>query len=299
MSLPSNKADRISRNPNVAQTTTSKDLHQGIVVDNRDPHFRGAIRVQIYGLNGDFEGIDVDSLNWATPLIPANGAFWVPKLFQRVCVFFPAGDRDHPMYLGGWYGAPAGRGQLPYDSTVGPEIRFEGQHNHNLVPESIVVAMSGEGNGIWIESKYMDDAHLASALQMVDTASKLVRIRSFHLNEDCYSDLEDITGDLDGESIDKNHITRLGPELAPTDPVAGAIDLWQPALKVSLTSTADAEFAEASISNVGTGTIPSDFTQNPDVIRLRSGTSALFVGDGIFSAGDLFSPSLYTLPRKW
>lgn len=97
-------------------------LQKGIVVSRLDPLGLARVRVRIPGL------IEEQSA-WARPLFPGAGSqergmHWVPEVGAEVGILFLQGDPDWPYYLGGDYGAPEGRSEVPVPAIDhGPDVR--------------------------------------------------------------------------------------------------------------------------------------------------------------------------------
>ncbi|MEO7729591.1 MAG: phage baseplate assembly protein V, partial [Kofleriaceae bacterium] len=87
-------------------------LYIGHVVERADPERLGRVRVRIPGL------IEPAS-TWAFPLGTVGGGadrrgfFAVPETGAEVGVLFHQGDVDHPYYLCGHWGKPAGATEIP------------------------------------------------------------------------------------------------------------------------------------------------------------------------------------------
>lgn len=83
-------------------------LCRGVVVDNKDPKKMGRVRVRIRTIHGGEEkGLKDEQLPWAYPLmLDANynsGSFVVPETNTSVGILFENGDKDQPVYIGGFY----------------------------------------------------------------------------------------------------------------------------------------------------------------------------------------------------
>jgi hypothetical protein len=81
--------------------------YRGTVSNNIDPMQRGRVQVKVPAVLGD------GSLSWAEPCVPYAGDqvgfFAVPPVGANVWVEFEAGDPDHPILAGCFWGA----GQAP------------------------------------------------------------------------------------------------------------------------------------------------------------------------------------------
>lgn len=91
-------------------------LMSGVVVDRLDPKGLGRVRVRVPGF---YE----PASPWARPLSVGSGSanrglFSSPAVGAEVAILFLMGDRDRPVYLGGFWGAPAGVSEVPEDAQV-------------------------------------------------------------------------------------------------------------------------------------------------------------------------------------
>lgn len=114
-------------------------LYRGEVVDSADPEKRGRVRVLVPSVHRDTAPKDA----WFEPVFlgagGGRGTFWPPEPGDSVRVSFDNGDPQVPgIYLGGWYGEPNGKPDLPtavgYGPTGLPERRgFVTRGGHSLV----------------------------------------------------------------------------------------------------------------------------------------------------------------------
>lgn len=78
-------------------------VYAGEVVTNIDPLMLGRVQVKVPAVLGE------GTMNWAMPCAPfagnGVGLFTVPPVGANVWVAFEAGDPDHPIVLGGFWGA--------------------------------------------------------------------------------------------------------------------------------------------------------------------------------------------------
>jgi uncharacterized protein involved in type VI secretion and phage assembly len=87
-------------------------LYIGQVVDREDPEGLGRVRVRVPGL------VEPASA-WAFPLGTVGGGsegrgfFAIPEQGAEVGILFHQGDIDHPYYLSGHWGKPAGQTEVP------------------------------------------------------------------------------------------------------------------------------------------------------------------------------------------
>lgn len=85
-------------------------LTRGQVEDDEDPEQRSRIKVRVTGV---YDEIPVSALPWAEPCIHLGagedqGDVPIPPTGTWVWVMFERGDHKKPVWLGTWYGAPAG-----------------------------------------------------------------------------------------------------------------------------------------------------------------------------------------------
>jgi len=93
-------------------------IRRGVVEFTRDPQHRGRVLVRVVtdGPEMKIRNKDVPrkatfDLTWCEPLFPAGagmgfGSFVVPPVGSRVFVLYEEGQRDQPLYFGGWYAQP-------------------------------------------------------------------------------------------------------------------------------------------------------------------------------------------------
>jgi hypothetical protein len=91
-------------------------LMLGEVVENVDPEGLGRVRIHVPGI------LEPESL-WAFPCGAMhgvkNGIHWVPEVGSNGVVWLNQGDPDHPYFMPGPWGAPAGVSDLPEQSNRG------------------------------------------------------------------------------------------------------------------------------------------------------------------------------------
>lgn len=97
-------------------------LHRGIVVKRDDPLKLGRCKIKVLQL---FRDIPENDLPWAWPCFfgagnPGSGAFDIPPIGSTVWVQFEMGDPDHPVWMGGWWGAPNGNPETPTEVQKSP-----------------------------------------------------------------------------------------------------------------------------------------------------------------------------------
>ena len=102
-------------------------VYRANVTDVRDPEKRGRIRALVPGI-----GTREPAQAWFEPIFPQAGAnrgfFAPPQRGDSVWVVFENGDPSRPLaYLGGWFGNPSGRTEVPselgYDTASPPNPR--------------------------------------------------------------------------------------------------------------------------------------------------------------------------------
>lgn len=115
-------------------------VYRANVTDVRDPEKRGRVRALVPGL-----GTRESSQAWFEPIFPQAGAnrgfFGPPQVGDSVWVVFENGDPSKPLaYLGGWFGNPSGRTEVPeelgYDGANPPNPRrfgWVGRLGHALL----------------------------------------------------------------------------------------------------------------------------------------------------------------------
>lgn len=127
-------------------------LYLAQVVDVADPEKLGRVKVTIPGLIEPASG-------WAFPSGlpggggPNRGVYVVPPLHATVHVWFHQGDIDHPYYLAGHYGLPAGQRETP-----GPVGGYMGTGDADLSgvsPEDAVKVPAWEGDRfvVWADER--------------------------------------------------------------------------------------------------------------------------------------------------
>jgi uncharacterized protein involved in type VI secretion and phage assembly len=79
--------------------------YRATVVNNIDPQQMGRIQVQVPDVLGSIPS------SWAMPAVPIAGrqmgAYVVPPIGAGVWVEFEQGDKDYPIWSGGWWGSAA------------------------------------------------------------------------------------------------------------------------------------------------------------------------------------------------
>jgi hypothetical protein len=293
---------RLARSPQLAQADTSGGSHKGIVVDVRDPFQRGFARVWCYTVHGDLPGLDISAIPWAEFKQPLRGSFSPPELWDRVLIDFEGGNRDSPVITGYWYGIPTGRGNLPMTRTKGSEIRPENWNQHDLYPENLMLACSGEGNAIWFEDKLMGGNYVSSNIQIVDTGAKFFQIRSIHSDVSDFASDSGVPDQLYGANVPERKALRDG--MTPiVDPVRGSIDFGHQNLSRSLITDENSftidqmtqldDQGNVAIDSVAAGGFASRTRQGQGFIAQAS--NSIFLNSPV----GVFAPNMLSLPRRW
>jgi hypothetical protein len=292
--------------PQSVNQDTRPGSFKGIVVDVRDPFQLGRVRVWAYSMHGDLKDLKIETIPWAEPKHGFTGSFDPPDLFDRVWMDFEGGDRYAPTYFGCWYAIPCGRGTLPYDRKIGSEVRPEAWNHHDLYPETNIVAMANEGNGLWFNAMELDGDNLISSITMMDTGSKFFRSKSIHIGESDYAPDYKITGSLYQQDIEEGVATRDGLEGTETDPVPGSIELGSQHLKQQLVTSDDEFTVMRLVQDDDSKDLNLEMTWiEGNIHRLRqrkgciSGTDdALFLTSPITTAG-VFASNMLVPPKRW
>jgi uncharacterized protein involved in type VI secretion and phage assembly len=89
----------------------------GTVVNNIDPEMRGRIQALVPAVS------NVALSSWALPCFPVagiqNGMYAVPIIGSKVWIEFEAGDQDHPIWTGCFYGSSA---EVPALALLTPPV---------------------------------------------------------------------------------------------------------------------------------------------------------------------------------
>lgn len=121
--------------------------YRGMVLNNIDPEQRGRLLVQV----PDVLGLGTSS--WAMPCVPMAGiqmgTYFVPLIGGGVWVEFEAGDPDHPIWTGGFWGSAA---EVPALALAGipasPNIVLQTTGQNTIV----VSDLPGPTGGIMLKS---------------------------------------------------------------------------------------------------------------------------------------------------
>lgn len=290
----------------LVQGDTMLGLHKAVVVDNRDPFGLARVRLWPYGLMGDCNKIPIEAIPWSEPLVPLTGSFTPPNEWSRVLIGFEGGEKYNPVYLGFWYAIPDGTGDLPFDSPTGTEVRPENWHFHDLSPETIMVACSGEGNAMWLEQKFVGQNHLASAINLMDTGGKSVSVKSIHLDTGNYeSSFVSISSDKTltelAENSDPGAITRTGTDTP--EQTTGFIELEQQNLKRSMAADSDSFTIDVLEQNDGDGSLSIEsYKINGEISVDRTvGSLMAATGDSVYlsAPSNVFINNLIVPPRRY
>ncbi len=101
-------------------------LYRGEIINRDDPLKLGRCKVKVYQL---FREIPESDLPWAWPCFmgagnPNSGTFDIPPIGSTVWVMFEMGDPDHPVWMGGWWGAPNGNAETPEEmQSIPPDVK--------------------------------------------------------------------------------------------------------------------------------------------------------------------------------
>lgn len=223
---------KYSKQPQRLQQDLKTGVFKGHAVDVRDPLGQGGARVHCFALHGDYNQLDINAIPWARPHKALRGSHTPPEWGDKLLIQFEDGNQYKPQIVGYWDSIPNGAGTLSFNIVKGTDIRPEGWHNHDLYPESLVLAASGEGCVIWFENKQINEQDLYSAIRAEDTGGKFLRIWSFHPDTLDYAAIEKLSPDdtLHGATMDPPTITRNGTHPV-MESVGGAIELGHQKLK--------------------------------------------------------------------
>jgi len=94
-------------------------VYRGEIIDREDPLKLGRCKVLAYQV---YHKIGKENLPWAWPMFPSSiqaGFFHIPPVGGTVWVMFEMGDPDHPVWANGWWGAPNGANETPWEAFDG------------------------------------------------------------------------------------------------------------------------------------------------------------------------------------
>lgn len=105
-------------------------VYRGVVEYNKDPLRIGRCKVRVLSIHGGRNEELIDLLPWARPIfpIPANndsGTFIVPEVGTTVWILFEGGDKNYPLYLGGFPGIVNNAHEVPIESLEGIQEDLE------------------------------------------------------------------------------------------------------------------------------------------------------------------------------
>lgn len=113
-------------------------FYRGVVESNDDPLKTGRVRVRIHGVHSEqtikseLDGIPVDELPWAEPVLPSYegsisgfGIWSVPRQGSHVMVFFMNGNVFRPMYFGSMPGIPESQKSYDSNENVNKSVGFK------------------------------------------------------------------------------------------------------------------------------------------------------------------------------
>lgn len=152
-------------------------LYRGTVVDNKDPELRGRVRVRVPAIMDE----DPHDDYWFEPALwgagGGRGSFWPPEPGDSVRVSFDNGDVDTPgIYLGGWFGSPEGKSEVPSALGYGPDGLPEKRGFVTRGGHALVMDDTAEGEAIrlvWHQMAADDPARKDRTLKADITKGKL------------------------------------------------------------------------------------------------------------------------------
>lgn len=153
-------------------------LYRGTVVNNVDPMRLGRIMAMVPDVGGK------TPLTWALPCVPLAGkqmgVFVVPDIGTGVWMQFEGGDRNYPVWTGGWWGTAADVPALalagaPGDSGIVLQTRLQ---NAVMIgdqpgPSGGIVLKSANGATIIVNDAgiHIDNGKGASVVMVGPTVS--------------------------------------------------------------------------------------------------------------------------------
>lgn len=142
--MPAPQSTAIAQQPQ----TRFYGKHRGTVLNNIDPMQMGRIQVAVPDVSGLLPS------TWAMPCVPYAGpnagVFTVPPIGAGVWVEFEAGDPDHPIWVGGYWGSAA---EVPVTSRVVPP-GVDGLTIQTTTANSITVSDApGPAGGILLQTR--------------------------------------------------------------------------------------------------------------------------------------------------
>lgn len=122
-------------------------LYRGVVEYNRDPEQRGRVMVRVLEDGPEMQIDDPEKprvatgdLGWAEPCFTVAGgqqygAFSVPTVGSRVFVLYGRGDRENPIYFGGWAANPDKQRRYGATKTIlTPPVDRDGKERYPARP---------------------------------------------------------------------------------------------------------------------------------------------------------------------
>jgi hypothetical protein len=113
-------------------------FYMGVVEDNIDPLKAGRVRVRIHGIHSEqtikdeLDGIPVDELPWAEPVLPIYegsvsgfGIWSVPRQGSLVVLFFLNGNVFQPRYFGSLPGIPESQEHYSSNESLNRSVGFK------------------------------------------------------------------------------------------------------------------------------------------------------------------------------
>jgi hypothetical protein len=145
-------------------------LYRGEIVNRDDPLRVGRCKVKVYQVYRDIPENDIP---WAWPCFPGagnkdSGFYDVPPLKTTVWVMFEMGDPDHPVWLGGWWGAPNGESEVPEE--VGTHFAPDNLNRIWKSPTGHKIELddSNATTGLRISDKFGNHIYLNTAKKVLE-----------------------------------------------------------------------------------------------------------------------------------
>lgn len=96
----------------MSERTSLFGKYRGTVLQNVDPLGLGRVQAIVPDATGPMP------TSWAMPCFPVRGMFMVPPIGSGVWIEFEAGNRDHPIWSGCFYGSAA---EVPASARAWPQ----------------------------------------------------------------------------------------------------------------------------------------------------------------------------------
>lgn len=299
--MAKNPYQTLAKNPSQQQSSSMSGLQKGMIVDVRDSHLQGKARVWVYALHGDLVNVNVETLPWCEFAQSQRGSFSPAEIGDRALISFEASDKYAPVILAYWRGTPMARDNTLWSGPTGSEIRPEGWHHHNLYPESNILAMSGAGNGVWMEDKLVGK-NLASVIHIETTGGDVMKASSFHLDCEGFAAFQKYEGGI-GKVLDKSDLNKpVRDGVTKPDKAAGELELSNHNIKKLLIT--DKEFFsldQTQQMNKDEEIGASQESLCGKVSRTRQGTASVSMVDEVvlLTGKAVAAMSFYTTPRIW